>query len=105
MNAKKYHRITQSYPFPDYEEWAYLRDNSTRMAAINESWDKFKEKRPFCAKLLVALFGKNHAKEAHLNISPFSETKALLALNELESGAILPDNSHTRTIIPCKRDS
>ena len=61
----------------------YIRDIEGRMDSVKISWKQFKEDRPFCAELLEVLF-ENEAKEVHLFVGEFSETRAMLALEPLK---------------------
>lgn len=85
MNYKKFHR-SSIYTAYGLDE-VYVRDNDARKEALDKSWEGFKVKHPYYSQLLELLF-EEEAIEVHIFAKPFSETRALLAIQEFEK--VLP---------------
>ncbi len=81
MNYKKFHRSSVYTAYGQDE--LYIRDNTARLEALDQSWQGFKLKHPYYAQLLEMLF-EEEAVEIHVFAKPFSETRALLAIREFE---------------------
>jgi hypothetical protein len=97
LKQKDYYRMwgpssqSNSDPYeagPYYQSVKYF-DMNGRANAIDIAWEEFRERRPACAQLLEILFGED-AKEAHLNVTGISETKARLVVEVIKTTKLRP---------------
>lgn len=93
----------ENYGYSEYgEHTIYLRDKDDRESRVARSWDAFKIKYPYNAKLLELLFGMN-AKEAHMDVKVLNEANAMRAVNVISPRKTEP--AKVKRIITFNQDS